>query len=207
MNCCRSFADGGKGFENFNIGTVAIGDFHPIAVAVVVDRQADKIPGKAHRVEELAVGFTVHREDGSALPVGFNNREKSGRGAAVVLSLVNRDRPVGKLSACLWKLRICVNRPAFKCDLARIFFNTNDPVSCTAVVKIDGVDVAGLVVVFEWIGRADYADVTRVIRGYVWLSSWKGAVTIEIEVSFIRTHGGGPATTVVNGVPNAREEV
>ena len=99
--------------------------------------------------------------------MGFNNREKSGRGAAVVLSLVNRDRPVGKLAACLWKLWICVNRPAFKCDLARIFFNANDPVSCTAVVEIDGVDVAGLVVVFEWVGRADYADMTWVIGGNV----------------------------------------
>lgn len=179
----------------------AVGD------GVVINGRADEVVTGADGVNELPGRFVVNREDGSELISGIDEGEEAGRNTSVVVSLADGDGPVVELGSGVRVVRVGVEGPGFEGDLAAIFFDPNDAVSGSPVVKIGGGDVTSLIVILVGISGTEDPDVMRESGGEVGLAPGEGAVSIEEEVAFVGIHDIDSSGGVVNGVPGPREEV
>lgn len=149
----------------------------------------------------------VDGDDGSGLVTGIDEGEVAGGGAAVVVSLADGDGPVGELATGVWVVRVGVEGPGFEGDLAGVFFDADESVSGSAVVKVGGGDVAGLVVILVGVSGTEDADVMREGGGEVCLSFGKGPVSVEEEVALVGVYEVDSTGGVVDGIPGAGEEV
>ena len=206
-NLCGSGCDGALVRADLGNGVVSIRNFDAISTVVFVDRWPDKIAGKAHGVDEIFGGFVIDRDDGSFLREGLDEGKESGGGPSIVVGLVDGHGPVGELASGGRELRIGVEGPRFKGDLSRGFVDADDAISRSPVVKIGGVDVARLIVVFEGVGRADDPKVTGEVRAKIGLAGGQRALAIEEEVSLVWADRVGASSGVVDRIPNTGEEI